>query len=63
MIDLSEKGWTKYPAEKEVLLLPNMCFTVLDIYPDEENKKVTNVKMAEIPFQNTLEFNENIKTT
>lgn len=45
--------WSDYPAEKEVLILPNFCFTVLDI-SEYVSENMTIVRVAEIPYQHAF---------
>ena len=47
--------WSDFPDEEEVLILPNFCFTTLDIVKDPiEN--ITIIKVAEMPYQQTFEL-------
>ena len=47
-IDLP-RNWSFYPSEKEVLIMPFFCFTVLAIEEDENDNTTTIIKVAEIP--------------
>ena len=44
--------WSDFEEEQEVLILPNFCFTTLDI---SESGDYTLVKVAEIPYQETFQ--------
>ena len=48
-IDVDSLGCSEFPNEKEVLIMPNFCFTVSNI--DEGDPKHTEITIDEIPYQ------------
>jgi hypothetical protein len=47
-IDVDKIKCSDYPGEKEVLIMPNFCFTVLEI--DDKDPKCVEIVVAEIPY-------------
>ena len=59
------RTWSENPNEKEILILPNFCFVVLDIVKKDsvwqKGRTITWVTIAEIPFQEMFTFRPTYK--